>query len=564
MSWSNRGNSESLAIRDACVFAYKRNCVLVASAGNSGSTSPRAPADWEDESVDVIAAERNATQTSSTAASDALDMAMADSVAHIAWVEHNPGDSDCYYRALKAGARRNGMFVVSSNLAGTNAVSARVDADGDYVHVAWEQNGGGGTQIMHRRNTSRGDSTSWSNSATLRNLALGVGGDPDVAVAGRYVYVAWGEQSGANREIMMRRNQCNGHPQGWEAAAVITDAADALVADEPRVAAGGEGVDVVWSCYNGSNFEIYDVYSVNHGTSYSSQKRVTFNAGGSYGPSVECAPGWGTGQVNYVYLVWNDNSHSSASSRIRFKQCEPRFIASFQGSSSYDFDHHDLSGWGMGQSGGGAISITPGLSVSPPNALLMNSQIPGYAWVETPANPIDLTQPYWLSTWLYLDGTTNDGIVVMDNSEIKLDIISGTELVSGTGDPIEVLYPYTWYLIECCADPSPGMFDVYVNEKFKMTCPLGGGPATQTILLGDVIDAPAGYAGALGRNVAVNVFDASGRLVRTIADVAYEGRRKILWWDGRTGDGSALPSGAYFISVRTDAGTGGVKVVILR
>lgn len=582
-----------------------------------------------------FAAERNATQTSASASSDAMDVAMADGIAHLAWVEHNPSDNDCYYRALEGGARKNGMYTVSSIFAGTNAVTARVDADGDYVHVAWEQDSGGGTQIMHRRNTAGGDSTKWSNAVTIRNLGPSAVGNPDVAVAGRYVYLVWDEQSGPTRELLMTRNKCNGHPQSWGIVGGITNLSDALSADEPRITAGGEGVDIVWSRYNGLNFEIYNVFSVDHGDSYSSERRVTFNAGGSYDPSIECAPGWGAGQVNYLYLAWGDNSHSSASSRVRFKRCEPRFVASFDKSGSYSFDDHDLSGWGKGESGGNTISITPGQCVSPPNALLMSSQTPGCAWAETPAHSLDLTQPYWLTTWLYLDGSTNDGITVMDNGEVKLDILMGTELVSGTGVPVEVLSPYSWYLIECCADPSSGTYDVYVNEEFRANIPCEAGPAEQTILAGDLIDGPGGYgtvrwdnlgceglvltgvtdlpsrggvyalaieafpnpfrhgvnisftlpataatsagASAFSRThdpavsgggteckVALHIFDASGRLVRSVEDAALVGRRKLILWDGRTGDGVPLPSGAYFAYLRAGALRGRTKIVLLR
>jgi len=565
--------------------------------------------------------EKNATQTAATAGSDGPDIAVAGGVAHLAWVEHGPLDNDCYYRALEDGARRNGLYLVSGNITGTNAVMARVDADGKYVQVVWQQDSGG-TQIMHRRNTSKGDSTSWSNASTLRSAAVGTVGNPDVAAAGRNVYALWDEDVGSYREIKLRKNIMNGKPWSWRGTQDITPGDDNMNAREARIAAYGQGIDIVWSTYNGFNFEIYNSYSVDNGTTFSRPLRVTFNGGYSGNPSVECLPGWSAYQVNYVYVVWPDDSHDPGSARVRFKRREPRTAGLVDVSDSWDFDHHDLSGWGGAESGGNSISISSGPSVSAPNALFMYSQNPGVAWVETPPCSLDLDRPHWLTTWLYLDGLSNDGVIVMNNQEVRLEIAGGGDLLSGTGLLIETLAPYTWYLVECYATPDDGTYDVFLNEEYKATVPFEPGPPSLTIVLGDVIDGPAGYGavrwddlgygglaltavgdlpppgrrryldvraypnpfrrgvnidftlpasagsegagGAVRGGVTVSVFDAEGRLVRSMRTAAHPGARSVVHWDGRGTDGEALPAGTYFIYVETESGAGASKVVLLR
>jgi hypothetical protein len=738
MSWSNSGSTESAAIRDACVFAYRRDCILVASAGNSGSTTPRAPAHWEDSYVDVIAvagtdhndqrynhgghssnygswidvsapseyvftvntvgdtvrvngtsfgapivsgiaalirsaypgmsvedvidqientcddiglsgmgsgrvnahaalklnlwdwtpdeeisthgdefsshdtdvavsgdtvhvvwaqtppffgfpevyysrstddgetwsvpvilstndgitstspsvaaaggevyvawldakwgsntdisyryssdygatfgSEKNATSTSGTAGSGEHDIALADSVAHLVWVEHPAGSDNCYYRALESGMRRGGSFNVSSVPAGYNAIHARVDAETDYVQVVWEQDGGGQTWIRHRRNTSKGDSTSWSNQFTVRQAAIGTIGNPDVATSFRYTYVVWDEDEPSTKELWVRRNVGWGNPLGWAASSTrATPTTDGRTANEPRMTAEGDEVDIVWNAYSGANFEVYHAYSVNYGVSFRSPQRVTFNAGDSYNPSVECTPSNRSNEANYLYLVWHDGSFSTGSTRTRFKRRDPFFITRFQHDGNFDFDDHDLSGWNTGQTGGNTISISPGPNVSSPNSLLMNCPAPGYAWAETPPHSLDLTEPHWLTTWLYLDGVVNDDVIVMDNQEIRLELVTGSDLVSGTGLPIEALAPYTWYLIECYATPSALSYDVYVNQEFRATVPFETGPPTQTIRVGDVTDGPVGYGTVRWDNlgfeglqtVGVGPFPPSGRI----------------------------------------------------
>jgi len=58
---------------------------------------------------------------------------------------------------------------------------------------------------------------------------------------------------------------------------------------------------------------------------------------------------------------------------------------------------------------------------------------------------------------------------------------------------------------------------------------------------------------ALGAPLSVEVFDASGRLVRRLYTGVLERTRLELQWDGRDAQGAGLPSGVYFARVRLGA-----------
>jgi hypothetical protein len=66
------------------------------------------------------------------------------------------------------------------------------------------------------------------------------------------------------------------------------------------------------------------------------------------------------------------------------------------------------------------------------------------------------------------------------------------------------------------------------------------------------------------QRVALRVFDAAGRLVRTIADETLDAGPHALSWDGRTEAGSPAPSGIYYATLRAGASEARSKIVLAR
>ncbi len=62
----------------------------------------------------------------------------------------------------------------------------------------------------------------------------------------------------------------------------------------------------------------------------------------------------------------------------------------------------------------------------------------------------------------------------------------------------------------------------------------------------------------------IDLFDAAGRLVRTLLDADLPAGPRYLLWDGRDDEGRDLPSGSYWVSLRTATGRRGTRVVIVR
>jgi flagellar hook assembly protein FlgD len=64
--------------------------------------------------------------------------------------------------------------------------------------------------------------------------------------------------------------------------------------------------------------------------------------------------------------------------------------------------------------------------------------------------------------------------------------------------------------------------------------------------------------------VVVNVYDPSGRLVRTLAADGFPAGTHRLVWDGRNGRGERVRSGIYFVRMMTAQGSLTRKVAIVR
>jgi hypothetical protein len=64
--------------------------------------------------------------------------------------------------------------------------------------------------------------------------------------------------------------------------------------------------------------------------------------------------------------------------------------------------------------------------------------------------------------------------------------------------------------------------------------------------------------------VLVQVFDAGGRVVRTLADDWKEAGSYAVTWDGRDSGGTPLASGAYFYTIKAGEFVGKHKMILLR
>jgi hypothetical protein len=64
--------------------------------------------------------------------------------------------------------------------------------------------------------------------------------------------------------------------------------------------------------------------------------------------------------------------------------------------------------------------------------------------------------------------------------------------------------------------------------------------------------------------VSIQIYDVSGRLVRTLVDGATDPGRHLAVWDGRSDSGESVGSGVYFCTMEADDYTASHKMMLLR
>jgi hypothetical protein len=205
------------------------------------------------------------------------------------------------------------MFAKSSD-AGTTFTSARtlsnnpgvstnpnVAVSGGNVYVAWEDDTAGGSEIILVRSTNNG-----VNFAPSRNISNSPGesSDPRIAISENNVYVVWEDYSLGNStqsEIMLIRSTNSG--ANFVSAEDLSDSPGQST--DPRIAVSEGNVYVVWEdATSEGNSEIEFVRSADRGATFSTAKNLSNNDGISFDPRVAVSG-------NNVYVVWEDTSSSA-------------------------------------------------------------------------------------------------------------------------------------------------------------------------------------------------------------------------------------------------------------
>ena len=215
---------------------------------------------------------------------------VADTV-HLVWQDYRDGDAEVYYKRSVNGGATWGVDTRLTSAAGWSAAPS-VAATGDTVHVAWEDDRAGNQEIYYKRSTDNG--ATWSGDTRLTNAA-GWSCPPSVAATGAAVHVVWRDDRDGNAEVYYKRSADYGATWGGDTR--LTN--DGGMSTSPSVAATGDLVRVAWGDDRDGNQEIYYNCSVDGGTTWGSDTRLTDAADYSGNPSVAVAG-------IEVHVVWED------------------------------------------------------------------------------------------------------------------------------------------------------------------------------------------------------------------------------------------------------------------
>ncbi len=190
-----------------------------------------------------------------------------------------------------------------------------------------------------------------------------------------------------------------------------------------------------------------------------------------------------------------------------------------------------------------------------------NRPVYEYGWIASDAGT------HW-DILLHVDQVQADaGLFTM-----PIDIVIETT----AGDDTTTVWNNQWsqdFFLTASAAPTGILFDpdqwILREASYVGTgAPTDGAPATRVALSVATNPSPRGatltYATPSDGHVSLEIYDPSGRLVRTLLDTRVPAGTRSVTWDGADRSGRQVAGGVYFARLVTEAGSDGEKLLIVR
>jgi hypothetical protein len=222
-------------------------------------------------------------------------IAVSGSFIHVVWRDSRNGPLAIYYKR----STDNGLsWSTDTKLTNDSAIIGAnhypfMAASGSNVYVVWPDSRIGNSEIYYKRSTNNG--LNWTEDTRLTQ-------DPAsseyayVAATGSNVHVVWRDNRDGNFEIYYKRSLNGG--SGWEADTRLTN--DPVSSNWPTVAVNGSNIHVLWRDFRDGNWEIYYKRSITNGSTWEADKRLTNDPAASESPFVSVSD-------VYVHIVWYDS-----------------------------------------------------------------------------------------------------------------------------------------------------------------------------------------------------------------------------------------------------------------
>jgi PKD repeat protein len=211
---------------------------------------------------------------------------------HVVWYDDRDGNYEIYYKRSLDGGSTWGEDIRLTNRP-YSSKNAAIALSGSVVHVQWNDDSDGNTEVYYKRSTDGGNS--WGEDTRI-TYTPGLSSSASISVSGSNVHLSYHDNSDGNWEIYYKRSTDGGLT--WDPDIRLTD--DPSTSLNPTICATGPVLHVVWDDYRDGNKEIYYKRSTDNGQSWGEDIRLTNNAYHSWVAWV-CASG------SDVYVVWDDD-----------------------------------------------------------------------------------------------------------------------------------------------------------------------------------------------------------------------------------------------------------------
>ena len=212
---------------------------------------------------------------------------------HVAWQDETPGNFEIYYKKSPDGGT---SWAANTRLSWTSTFShmpaIKIDAIDD-LHVLWDDDAPGNTEIYQKRSMDAG--ATWIASERL-TWTSGHSIVPDMAVdPSYYLHMVWSDLTPGNQEIYHKKSTdwgvtwTTGHRITWNAGASMS----------PKIGADPSGnLHVVWQDDTPGHWEVYYAKSTNGGATWTASQRLTWSSSSSGSPII------GVDSWDRLHVVW--------------------------------------------------------------------------------------------------------------------------------------------------------------------------------------------------------------------------------------------------------------------
>ena len=226
-------------------------------------------------------------------------IAISGSYVHIVWDDKRDGNREIYYKRSTDGGTTWGGDIRLTNATDISYCPG-IAVSGSNVHIIWTdlRDGNGNKDIYYKFSTDGG--ITWGNDTRITNDAA-MSYNTSISVSGSNVHFIWEDTRDGNREIYYKRSTDGGLNWGTDTRLTNNSSARFL----PTSAVSGSNLYIVWNDYRNGNYEIYFKHSADAGLTWGADTRLTNAAGNSWWATVAAS-------ASGVHIAWHDDRNGNA------------------------------------------------------------------------------------------------------------------------------------------------------------------------------------------------------------------------------------------------------------
>ena len=243
--------------------------------------------------------------TDNASSSESPSLAVFGSSIYTVFTDNQYGNHEIFSKSTNDG---NTWITKRLTYNAGDSLNPSIKVDGLNIYVVWQDDTPGNNDIYFTKSINEGD-----NWLAIKRLTSNIGSSesPSIAIDGQNIYVLWEDDTPSSGfpEIYFKKSTNGG--DNWTTNRRLTWNAGS--SESPSIALDSQNIYIVWQDDTSGNNDIYFRKSINKGYNWLAIKRLTTNTGSSESPSIAV-------KDSEIYVVWADDTPSPGNPEIYFKK----------------------------------------------------------------------------------------------------------------------------------------------------------------------------------------------------------------------------------------------------